>query len=138
MPTPTWSAALLLAVAGAGTAVAQGQPLKLAGTWRASTPDGPQSIMIRADSSASWGAETVRWRLVADSIHIAFGDEWMVYKLEVRGDKMTVSGGDLEEPIVLKRTGPATARPDSIPLPAAPPADRRAQPERHGRGGRGS
>jgi hypothetical protein len=126
---------LSVLVVCAATAAAQSLPPKLAGTWRAKTADGPQSIVIRPDSSASWGAETVRWRLVADSIYIAFGDEWMVYKVEVRGDRMTVSGGDLEEPITLRRIGPPTARPDSIPLPAAPPVGRRAPPDRKGRGG---
>lgn len=136
MRTSSWSASLLAALIGGGaTIAAQGRSPNLAGTWRANTPDGPQSIIIRADSSASWGAETVRWRLVADSIFIAFGDEWMVYKLDVRGDRMTVSGGDLEEPIALKRTGPPTARPDSVRVPPAPPADKRAVLERHGRGG---
>src|SRR5882724_795252 len=134
MRTSSYSASFL-AVVGAVTIAAQGRGPNLAGTWRANTPDGPQSIIIRTDSSASWGAETVRWRLVADSIFIAFGDEWMVYKLDVRGDRMTVSGGDLEEPIALKRTGPPTARPDSVRVPPAPPADKRVVLERRGRGG---
>src|SRR6185295_10521634 len=99
MRLPNWSAAFCAAIVGAAITVVQGPKPNLAGTWRANTPDGPQSIVIRADSSASWGAETVRWRLVGDSIFIAFGDEWMVYKLDVRGDQMKVSGGDLEEPI---------------------------------------
>ena len=135
MPSSNWSAAWRAAIVGAVITAAQARAPNLAGTWRASTPDGPQSIVIRADSSASWGAETVRWRLVADSIFIAFGDEWMVYKLAVRGDKMTVSGGDLEEAITLKRIGPPTARPDSVRVPPAPPADKRAVLDRRGRGG---
>jgi len=122
----SWDSLLLALGAGVAITGAQGPKLSLAGTWRASTPDGPQSIVIRGDSSASWGAETVRWRLVGDSIFIAFGDEWMVYRLDVRGDKMTVSGGDLEEPIALKRIGPPTARPDTVRVPPAPPADKRA------------
>ena len=126
MPSFNWSAACCAAIAGAVITVAQGPKVNLAGTWRANTPDGPQSVIIRADSSASWGAETVRWRLVGDSIFLAFGDEWMVYKLDVRGDQMKVSGGDLEEPISLKRTGPPTARPDTVRVPPAPPADKRA------------
>ena len=136
MRTSSWSASLrAVVIGGVATIAVQGRSPNLAGTWRANTPDGPQSIIIRGDSSASWGAETVRWRLVADSIFIAFGDEWMVYKLDVRGDRMTVSGGDLEEPIALKRTGPPTARPDSVRVPPAPPADKRAVLERRGRGG---
>ena len=57
------------------TAFGQSAPPNLAGSWRAETPDGPQTIIVRPDSSASFGEEIVRWRLVADSIFIAFGDE---------------------------------------------------------------
>jgi hypothetical protein len=115
----------LLTLVGVGSAHAQRSP-RLDGTWRASTPDGPQTVIVRPDSSASFGDETVRWRVVADSIFLALGDEWMVYNFAVAGRKLTLSGGDLEEPIVLTRIGPASARPDSIPLPTAPPMTRRA------------
>jgi hypothetical protein len=116
----------LCAVAVAGTAPAQGRAVRLEGTWRAQTPDGPQTVIVRADSSASWGDETVRWRVVADSIFLAMGDEWMVYNFVLRGRRLTLSGGDLEEPIELQRVGPPSARPDSIPVPPAPPMARRA------------
>lgn len=119
---------LLIALAlglGASTASAQRAP-KLDGTWKAETPDGPQTVIVRADSSASFGDETVRWRIVADSIFIALGDEWMVYNFALRGRKLTLSGGDLEEPIELERVGPPTARPDSVPVPPAPAMSRRA------------
>ena len=119
---------LLLAVMGAlGTADAAAQRApRIEGTWKADTPDGPQTVVVRGDSSASFGDETVRWRIVADSIFIAFGDEWMVYNFALRGRRLTLSGGDLEEPIVLERVGPPSARPDSIPVPPAPPMSRRA------------
>ena len=88
--------------------------------------DGPKTVIIRPDSSASWGKETVRWRLRADQIMIALGGEWEIYKLKVSRDRMTLSGGDLTEPIILKRVGPPTPRPDSIPIPADPDTDGRS------------
>lgn len=94
------------------------------GTWQADTPDGPQQVVIRPDSTASFGEETIRWRLVGDSIFLAFGDEWVGYVVALKGNELTVAGGDLEEPLTLRRIGPPTARPDSIPLPPAPPTDR--------------
>jgi len=51
---------------------------------------------------------------------IALGGEWETYRMKLKGDKLTLSGGDLSEPITLKRTGPATARPDSVPIPPDP------------------
>ena len=95
------------------------------GTWRVDaasvTGKGPREVIIRSDSSASWGKETVRWRLPApDRIMIALGGEWETYRRKLKADKLTLSGGDLSEPITLKRTGPATPRPDSVPIPPDP------------------
>ena len=105
---------------------AQTRPASLEGTWRAETADGPQEIVVRADSSASFGEEIVRWRIVADSIFIALGDEWLVYNFVLRRNELTLSGGDLVDPITLTRTGPPTPRPDGVPVPPAPPMDKRA------------
>ena len=109
------------------TSAAQAQRVQIAGTWAAETPEGPRTIVVRPDSSASYGDETVRWRVVGDSIHIAFGDEWTVYRYQLRGTKLTLSGGDLEEPITLRRTGPFSPRPDTVAVPPAPPDNRRAR-----------
>lgn len=93
----------------------------LAGTWEAETPDGPKHVIVRPDSSASFGEETVRWRLEPGVLWIAFGDEWVGYTVVVRGNRMTLSDGDLEEPISLARVGPPTPRPPGVEVPPAPP-----------------
>jgi hypothetical protein len=98
----------------------------LSGLWQLEKgkvkTDGPKTVMIRPDSSASWGKETVRWRLKPDKaeIMIALGGEWETYSIRVKGLQMELSGGDLTEKITLKRVGPATPRPSNIPLPADP------------------
>ncbi len=110
---------------------AQAKPNKpgppVSGTWQLEkgkvNADGPKTVVIRPDSSASWGKETVRWRLRTDQIMIALGGEWEIYKLRVKGDRMTLSGGDLTEAITLKRVGPPSTRPDSIPIPPDPDAE---------------
>jgi hypothetical protein len=112
----------LLVVPGALAA----QQVNLAGTWEAKvkSKDGPQRVVIRADSSASWGKETVRWRLTkANEIRIALGGEWESYTIEVKGDRMKLSGENLEEPITLRRVGPPTVRPDSVAIPPDPDAE---------------
>jgi hypothetical protein len=109
-------------------ALAQGRPPRgITGTWRAQTAEGPREVVVRPDSSASYGEETVRWRLLGDSLYLAFGDEWVGYLISARGSQLTVSGGDLEEPMQLKRVGPPTPRPDTIPVPAAPPMTRKPE-----------
>jgi hypothetical protein len=96
----------------------------LSGLWQLEKgkvkSDGPKTVMIRGDSSASWGKETVRWRLKPGEIMIALGGEWETYTLKLRKDRLTLSGGDLTEAITLKRVGPATPRPPNVPVPPDP------------------
>jgi hypothetical protein len=115
--------AALLAVPAIG--VAQ-QPVIL-GTWKvdpklaAKQKSGPAIVIVRPDSSASYGKETVRWRLTGkNKISLVLGGEWVQYDLKVRKDELTLSGGDLTDPITLKRVGPPTARPDSVRIPPDP------------------
>ena len=75
----------------------------ITGSWQAETPDGPQTVVVRSDSTASFGEETVRWRIKADTIFIQFGDEWVGYNFLLEGNSLTLSGGDLMDPITLKR-----------------------------------
>ena len=117
---------MAIAALAAGTAgVAQGQtPSPIVGTWRVDarvdTRGGPREVIIRADSSASWGRETSRWRLKADSISIAIGGEWETYRLKATRTALTLSGGDLQKPITLKRVGPASPRPAGVAVPPDP------------------
>ena len=108
--------------------VAQGHPApRLEGKWEAHTDDGPRLIMVRSDSSAQFGDQVARWRVVEDSVWFTMGDGvWNVYGLKVQGDKLTISGGDLDKPVTLRRVGPPTARPDTLHVPDPPPATSRA------------
>lgn len=121
----SWYTGLVgLLLVGATPLAAQSTPLIL-GTWKAELrdqerKDAPREVVVRADSSASWSKETVRWRLKPDSIMIALGGEWVTYRLQVDAKKLTLSGGDLAKPITLTRIGPPTPRPDSIAVPPDP------------------
>jgi hypothetical protein len=100
----------------------QASPL---GTWQfdlkqGPKKDGPRIVVVRSDSSASYGTETVRWRIVGDSLALALGGEWVNYRLKLKGKRLTLSGGDLTEPVTFDRVGPPTARPDSIAVPPDP------------------
>jgi hypothetical protein len=123
-----WTGALL--VIGTPAAAQEPSGTTLSGLWQLVSgdvkADGPRTVMIRADSSASWGKETVRWRLKPGEIMIALGGEWESYKLRLKGDRLELSGGDLSEKITLKRVGPATPRPANVPLPADPDSEPQA------------
>jgi hypothetical protein len=104
-------------------AVAQRAPIL--GTWKfdlkqGDKKPGPRTVIVRADSSASYGTETVRWRIVGDSLALALGGEWVNYRLKVKGRRLTLSGGDLTEPVTFDLVGPPTPRPDTVAVPPDP------------------
>jgi hypothetical protein len=97
----------------------------LIGTWtfdlkQGPKKDGPRIVIVRQDSSASYGTQTVRWRLLGDSLALALGGEWVNYKLKLKGKRLTLSGGDLTEPVTFDLVGPPTPRPDSVEVPPDP------------------
>jgi hypothetical protein len=118
----------LLAVVVAAPAAAQSsaKPPAVLGIWKfdlkQGKKSGPRTVIVRPDSSASYGEETVRWRLKPDSLLLALGGEWVSYRLKLgkRGKRLTLSGGDLTEPIDFDLVGPPTPRPDTIPVPPDP------------------
>ena len=117
-----WGAALI----GAALLAAQGR-IRLDGTWQARSGDEIRHIIVRSDSSAQFGEDVARWRVVGDSLWITLGDGvWQVYGMRLAGDKLTISGGDLEKPVTLRRVGPPVPRPDSLAIPEAPPPTARA------------
>jgi hypothetical protein len=111
---------LLLAPATAGA-----QQVGILGTWKfdlkqGDKKSGPRTVIVRPDSSASYGAETVRWRIVGDSLALALGGEWISYHLRLKGRRLTLSGGDLIEPVTFEMVGPPTPRPDTVAVPPDP------------------
>jgi hypothetical protein len=107
--------------------VGAGPRARLPGKWQARTDDEIRHIMVRSDSSAQFGDQVARWRVVGDSLWLTLGDGvWQVYGMKLSDDKLTLSGGDLEKPVTLRRVGTATARADSVAIPAPPPPTERA------------
>lgn len=114
-------------VAAGALLVAAQSPVRLAGNWQARAGEEIRHIMVRADSSAQFGDEVARWRVVGDSLWITLGDGvWQVYGMKLSRDQLTISGGDLEKPVTLRRIGPASARADTLAIPPPPPATARA------------
>ncbi|HUF35635.1 MAG TPA: hypothetical protein VMN37_06775 [Gemmatimonadales bacterium] len=105
--------------------VTRAQQAAILGTWQfdleqSENKEGPRTVIVRPDSSASYGSETVRWRIVGDSLALALGGEWVNYRLRLKGARLTLSGGDLVEPVTFERVGPPSARPDSVAIPPDP------------------
>lgn len=117
----------VMVLIGAGVlAAAQGR-VRIEGTWQARSGDEIRHIIVRSDSSAQFGEEVARWRTVGDSLWITLGDGlWQVYGMRLAGDNLTISGGDLEKAVTLRRVGPPRPRPDSLAVPEAPAPTARA------------
>ncbi len=100
---------------------------RLEGNWQAKVDDAIRTIMVRSDSSAQFGEQVARWRIVGDSLWITLGDGvWQVYGLKLESDKLTLSGGDLDKPVTLRRTGPPQPRASGVEIPDPPPPSARA------------
>ncbi|MBA2627397.1 MAG: hypothetical protein H0U85_05240 [Gemmatimonadales bacterium] len=118
---------LALAVpAAAQKPPAPAQVAAVVGTWKVDPKqvrgrkDAPRLVIVRADSSASWGTETVRWRIRGDRLLLAIGGEWENYRLRLKGRTLTLSEGDLTRPVSFERVGPPTPRAANIAVPADP------------------
>ena len=62
------------------------------------------------------GEDLLQWLL------LALGGEWVSYRLKLarKGKRLTLSGGDLTDPIDFDLVGPPTPRPDTVPIPPDP------------------
>ncbi len=111
-----------------GSSLTAQTPARLEGQWQARGPDDQiHDIMVRRDSSAQFGQQVARWRVVQDSLWLTLGDgAWLVYAMKLERERLTLSGGDLDKPVTLRRVGPAGQRPDTLVIPDPPPARARA------------
>ncbi|MBI5545026.1 MAG: hypothetical protein HY901_14135 [Deltaproteobacteria bacterium] len=107
--------ALLLAAAPA-------KAPNLAGTWRG----GGFEIVLKADGSGTIKdseyspAEPLKWKASANALTITEEDEPVAYSFKQDGDRLHLSGGDLDEPVDLVR-GAASAKASSKVDPQAAP-----------------
>src|SRR2546428_13596924 len=107
-------AALLVLLAGLGPGLAaQTAPHRshLEGKWQAKTEDEIRNIMVRGDSSAQFGEQVARWRIVGDSLWLALGDGgWQGYGVKLAPGKPPPSGGGPGKAGTLPPVGAAPGR----------------------------
>jgi len=79
---------LLLALLPPAAAAQTARRLHLEGDWQAKAGEEIRHIMVRTDSSAQFGDQVARWRLVTDSLWLTLGDGvWQVYGMRLEGDR---------------------------------------------------
>src|SRR2546428_14112742 len=76
---------------------------RLEGTWQAKTEDEIRNITVRTDSSAQFGEQVARGRVVGGSPWMTGGDGgWQAYGMTLDGANLTGAGADLEKPVTLR------------------------------------
>src|SRR2546428_13862952 len=69
---------------------------RLEGKWQAKAEDEIRHIMVRSDSSAQFGDQVARWRVVGDSLRLTLGDGgWQVFGIKVAAEELTLLGGGI-------------------------------------------
>src|SRR2546421_13114747 len=70
----------------------------LEGKWQAKTEDEIRNIMVRGDSSAQFGEQVARWRIIGDSLWLALrGGGGQGHGVKVGGGQPPPAGGGLGE-----------------------------------------
>jgi hypothetical protein len=86
----------------------------LVGTWGGDFDGEPVQLTLNADGSGEMDGP-IKWQAHGNKLVITEDDGATVYNFSIKGSKLTVSGGDLEAPLTLTRTGAA----GKAPPPAA-------------------
>lgn len=119
--------ALVAAVSGPLSAQRSSEK-SVVGTWRilngGATATSPNVVVIRGDSSVTWGKEVARWRQRGAVLSLAVGGEWEHYRFRLSPGLLVLEGGDLTRPVRLTRVGDATLLPAGQSVPPDPDGGR--------------
>src|SRR5688572_6436509 len=107
----------------------------LQGTWQAK--DGPVVMVLTLDGNGSGTLEGApfRYTVKGSTLVVDEGGEVNNYAFSLKGNALTLSGGDLDRPMTFQRQGgaPQAAEKGSAP----PPTPAKAEPPGKARGGAG-
>lgn len=84
--------------------VLAGQNSSLVGTWSGDFAGEPFQLILNADGTGQMDGP-IQWQAQGNKLTITEDDGATTYNFTLKGSKMTVSGGDLEAPLTLTRTG---------------------------------
>jgi hypothetical protein len=96
---------------------AEAGPGGLAGIWRGTADGQAVELQLRPDATGSFNGQALQYRVVGRQIIVGTGGTINHYAFELKGDRLTVAGGDLDAPLHLTRgkAGSADARAAKTP-----------------------
>lgn len=102
-------AAVILCIAPAALALDRND---IAGTWEYHDPAAGETyrFVLNADGTGTVDGEPVTFTVRGNTVRVKTEDDVLEYTVALKGDTLTVSGGDLDEPTPFKRKGKAPAR----------------------------
>jgi hypothetical protein len=114
LPFSLLACTMVLGLSDAGA----GQSSPLVGTWSGDFAGEPFQLILNADGTGQMDGP-IQWQAQGNKLTITEDDGSTEYKFVLKGSKLTVSGGDLEAPLTLTRTGGA-GKSAAPPLAQAP------------------
>ena len=112
---------LAIGVLSLATPAWAGKNAALVGTWSGTFGGEPFELILNADGTGQMDGP-IRWEAQGNQLVITEEDGATEYQFVLKGSTLTVSGGDLEEPLTFTRTGSAgKASPPVAQAPAAKP-----------------
>ncbi len=83
------------------------QGTNLVGTWRSGGSGAPITITFNDDGTGELGGVSISYAVRGNNIVVTDAGVVHTYTFRMNGNTMTVSEGDLDQPLILERQGPA-------------------------------
>ncbi|RPJ54219.1 MAG: hypothetical protein EHM23_29415 [Acidobacteria bacterium] len=98
----------------------------LVGDWQGATGQAGYTLLLNADGRGSLNGAPIQWRYSGGSLHLKAAKGSFDYRAAFTATTLTLTGNDLQQPLIFKRVEPAAAvaaasRPDKFPIPGNPP-----------------
>lgn len=79
------------------------QQVRLAGTWENYEAGVTHKLILQTDGSGVLDGEALHYKVEGSLIIIATANETLAYTYQIQGNQLTVSGGDMDAPMVFLR-----------------------------------
>ncbi len=102
----------------------------LVGTWETHRGQSDFKLVLNADGKGSLNGLALQWQFAGGNLTLAAARGTFKYNASLAGDSLTLSGGDLKQPLVFQRAAPPNQSPglfdsggyaDTLPIPGDPP-----------------